>query len=87
MKHKTTLKQRKRLHFKSRMKTRFGIILSSKECKDIVTFIQSGQSDCVKIQSNRVSIHAIKINDKLVHVVYDKNKKVVVTALLPEWEV
>lgn len=84
---KKTLKQRKRLHFQSRMKTRFGINLSSKECKDIVDFIQAGKSDCVKIQSNRVSIHAMNINDKLVHVVYDKKRKVVVTALLPEWEV
>lgn len=84
---KTTLNQRKRSHFKSRMQTRFNISLSTKECKDIVLFIQSGKSDLIKKQSNRISIYAMNINDKLVHVVYDKKRKVVVTALLPEWEV
>lgn len=73
-----------RNHFKQRMNERFGIKLTTSQCKDIVNLIQKGKTRFVEQQSLRVSIHEIKINEMLIHVVYDKIRKTPVTALPPK---
>jgi hypothetical protein len=77
-------KSASRGHFKRRMNERFGIVLTTAQCKDIVDLIQNGKTKCIKQQSLRTTIHEVKINGILIHVVYDKIRKTPVTALPPK---
>jgi len=78
-------KTSERMHFKRRMQERFGITLTTSQCKDIVDIIKKGTTKIVRRESLRVFVYEMKIQDKLVHVVYDKVRKTPVSALLPEW--
>lgn len=47
--------------------------------------INAGRSVCVRRQSLRVAIHDVTYKGSVYRVVYDKNRKEIVTFLLPEW--
>jgi hypothetical protein len=78
-------KTSERMHFKKRMRQRFGIELTTSQCKDIADFIKRGKAKFIRRESLRVVIHEMEIQGKLVHVVYDKERQTPVSALLPEW--
>lgn len=76
-------KQNQYLHAKRRFKERFGISLQHNRLQRIVRDIQEGRSVVVEVQSNRLTVHKIVIDDTTVCVVYDKHRKNIVTVLPP----
>lgn len=52
---------------------------------ELIKQIQSGQAKHVVTQTNRISVFDVKYLDLKVRVVYDKNRKTLVTALEPDW--
>ena len=68
-----------RQHFKRRMKERYGIEVSKKDMKEIIRMLND--RTFVKSKSNSRKVHRINFKGKEVLVVYDKNRKVLVTAL------
>lgn len=68
-------------HFQKRMIERFGISISKDRCKKIVQEIQQGKHQFLKKQSLRVKKYLVNIDENLIEVIYDKNRKMLVTAL------
>ncbi len=58
--------------------------LNRHQIREIVIKIKTGKTEMIKKESNRVSIHKVMYNDAEIHVVYDKIRGTVVTALTPE---
>lgn len=76
-KKKTT--QRK--HFQKRMLERFGITISKDRCQQIIQGIQSCKYQLLEVQSLRVKKYLVDIDGINVEVIYDKQRKMLVTAL------
>ena len=68
-------------HFQKRMLERFGISISKNTCKEIVREIQLGKHQLLEKQSLRVKKYLVNIDENLIEVIYDKNRKMLVTAL------
>jgi hypothetical protein len=73
-------------HARERFLERYGVVLSRVLRNNIIRDIQGGKYPLVERQSLRVSIFAVTINDKLMHVVYDRQRKELVTVLYPNSE-
>lgn len=85
-------------HFKKRCASRIGFELSDNTIQIIVRGIQgtiskeelfnNRISDIVflEAQSNRITKWQMKYNEKIYHVIYDKQRKTMVTILFPEEE-
>ncbi len=85
-------------HFKKRCVSRLGFELSNNTIQIIIKGIQSKATPeelfsnkltdlaFVENQSNRITKWQIKYNDKLYYMIYDKQRKMVVTLLFPEEE-
>ena len=71
-------------HFKRRMLSRFGIDVTDKVMNDIVQMIQTGQSEIIEKQSCAKTVHQIKYQDKTINVVYDRERKLPVTAMFED---
>jgi hypothetical protein len=70
-------------HAKRRLAERFDLHLSYDQLQAIVLLIRSGQTRLVERQSHRVAIHAVQVEGRTLHVVYDRARKQIVTALYP----
>ena len=68
-------------HAKRRAKVRYDLQLSVDNHNEIVRLIQLQKGKCLGSQSNRVSHWEIEYKGKILHVVYDKLRKQVVTFL------
>ena len=68
------------------MRERFGLHLNDGDLRNIVHLIQTGQSEMIDRQSNRVSVHKLTYKGELVSVAFDSQRATLVTALMPEWE-
>lgn len=68
-------------HAKYRAKERYGLTINKEKYQKLVEKIRSGKSISSEKQSNRITIHTLMFEDELVRVVYDKNRKTVVTFL------
>lgn len=85
-------------HFKKRCVTRLGFELSNNTIQIIIKGIQSKATPeelisnkvtdlaFVENQTNRITKWQMKYNDKLYYVIYDKQRKMVVTILYPQEE-
>ena len=71
-----------RFHFKRRVKERYGINLSKRDMKNIMKMI--GPKTFVRGRSNSRKVHRVDYKGKELLVVYDTNRKVLVTALTNE---
>lgn len=70
-------------HAIQRAYLRFDIVLTAGEYEDLCRKLKSGSDDCtfVERQSNRLSVWLVEIKGQKVKVVYDRNRKSVVTML------
>ena len=66
------------------MTERFGIALKKHQIQEIVKAIQGNKAKFIERQSNRVTVWQIVLDSQIVNIVYDKDRKMVVTALYPE---
>jgi hypothetical protein len=73
-------------HAKRRFMLRYGRCLSKALTESIIGKIQKGQAFCVEKQSNRVSIFDVEHEEQIIRVVYDRTRKVIITALHSEEE-
>ena len=72
-----------RLHFKRRLKLRYGIDINRDGVHSVIKDIQQGRSRHISSTSRSRSVQAVGIAGLDVIVVYDKNRKELVTALPP----
>ena len=61
-KRRCTKSDVQRLHAKRRALERFDIFLSDEEYRDLATSIRRGKAEFVKKQSNRVSLHRVRLS-------------------------
>jgi hypothetical protein len=80
-------KKAQRSHFRRRCAERIGVYASKRLNDKIVKDIQSGRARFVKRSSLRVTIWHVDIGGQPVEVVYDKQRKVIVTVLTPAWPI
>lgn len=71
-------KEAQRHHFKMRTLQRVGQVLNQKE---LIWKIQNGELEFIERQSNRVSLFRYVINGTAYKIVYDRQRKQVVTIL------
>lgn len=79
-----TKEQSQNIHARKRFAQRFGIFLTKKLKAEIVQMIHNGFATFVEKQTNRVSLFDVQIEGKTIRVVYDKQRKNIVSALWPE---
>lgn len=70
-----------RIHFYRRLYERWGIKPTRKVHDSIRENIRSGHSITIEVQSNRLVVHLVQWADQNIPVVYDRKRKVLVTAL------
>jgi len=73
--------QAERAHCKQRFLERYGIEFNRHMRSEFEKLIQTNQTHLIKKQSNRVSIHDVIYEGEVYRVVYDKNRKTIVTVL------
>ena len=76
------------VHAKRRMYARYGIVLTQQAKEEVVKAIQAGDgvATFIEKQSIRVSVWDVPLEGQVVRVVYDKQRKEVVTVLPPGGE-
>lgn len=75
-KHKTIKR-----HAKMRASERFGINFSKQIHDEVIKTIQDGKAKFVEKQSNRITLFDVLVEGKECRVVYDKERKTIVTFL------
>lgn len=70
-------------HGKNRAKERFDIDLSDEDLARIIAQIKRGESEFVRRQSERLTLHRVVVGESNPVVVYDRKRKTIVT-FLPE---
>ncbi len=70
-----------RAHAKRRAAERFGLNLTKEAQREIVSRIQNGKAKFLEKQSLRISLWLVDWNGTEMRVVYDKNRKSIVTCL------
>lgn len=71
-----------RAHFKKRLTERYGYEINRQGQQQIVQRIQDGCAQLIKHQTNRVSVYHVCLEDgPMAYVVYDHQRKTLVTAL------
>lgn len=73
-------------HARRRARERFGIEFTQQVEEDVVKRIQAGEATLARKQSNRVSVFFLDIQGQEMAVVYDKQRKTVVTLFTAEME-
>lgn len=68
-------------HFSKKLKARFNIDLDKNKLEYLIARIKKHDYPILRKQSNRVSIYKAVIDGKEIPVVYDKKRKVPITAL------
>ena len=81
MSRKMTKAQSERVHFKRRLRERYGMHINRHEYRNIVNRVKSGMSSCILVQSNTRSVHRIPYKDREIIAVYDKQRGELITAL------
>ncbi len=84
MKRKRSKKKSQFIHAQKRFKQRFGINFSRSMNDFFVSLIQKGKAFFVEKQSCRISIWDIDYDQETFRVVYDKERKSIVTVLYDE---
>lgn len=79
-----TKKLNQRKHFKRRMFERYGVEINRKDIETIVKSIQNREAKFLSRTSNRVTLWEVDYQGLAIPVVYDSQRKTVVTALPQE---
>ena len=87
MSHDLTKTQAETAHAKRRAAERLGINLNKKARRTLIHAIQHGELHFVRRQSLRKSIFRCIINEQPVDLVYDRQRKRIITFLYPEEEI
>lgn len=73
-------------HAKMRAFQRFGIRLDENTHNQIIKKIQKGEAQFIEKQSNRISLFWVDYNEMKLKIVYDKERKLIVTVMgREEW--
>lgn len=75
-----------RAHARRRARERFGVNLKPHVESDIIRRIQAGEAELTRKQSNRVHVYIMQVEDQEMAVVYDRQRKCIVTLFDAEWE-
>ena len=78
---KRSKKRNQSIHAKRRALERYDLDINRKSRMGIISLIQNNHTIERKKQSNRVTIHTLNYNGKIIKVVYDKDRKNIVTFL------
>jgi esterase/lipase len=70
-----------RKHFKRRINERFGIEINRKDQEEIVEKIKKKEAEIIYKQSNRVVHYLMEYKGNKMVMVYDKNRKSLITVL------
>lgn len=73
-------------HARRRARERLGIDLKPHVEADIIRRIQNGEAKLARRQSLRVSVYYLEVEGQELAVVYDRQRKCVVTLFDAEWE-
>ena len=73
--------KRQKKHFKFRCLQRHGLVITNQQYTKLIENIQIGNAEFIEKQSNRVSVFRVKIDEKNFRVIYDKQRKTLVSAL------
>jgi hypothetical protein len=73
-------------HARKRAMERYGIDLSRAKQEEIIGLIKANKAQFVEKQSNRITVFRVVLDDKMFRVVYDKQRKSLVT-VLPQEEI
>lgn len=74
-------RKRQLAHATRRASLRYGFPLTKNDNLNIVRMIIDGKGRHLERQSNRVSVWEVEYNEQKMKVVYDRNRKVIVTCL------
>lgn len=74
------------LHFKKRALSRYGLVLSTGDVRNMVKMIEQSKFEFMEQRTNTRSYVRLVYMDKLIHLIYDKRHKNFVTALPIEGE-
>lgn len=77
-------RQGEKKHARKRFKERYGISAGTKFINQIICQIRSNRATLIKRQSLRVALYWVEISGTRYKVVYDRHRKMVVTALPPK---
>jgi len=77
-------KKAQQRHARKRFAERYGVVFDPRLERDFIQIIQSGDARFVEKQSNRVSLFDITMGEEVFRVVYDKERKTIVTVLPKE---
>lgn len=75
-----------RIHAKRRAEQRFGLTLSRADLNELVRQIQRGEAEFLARESNRVSRFRVRVRGASAEVIYDKQRKNIVTFFPPDTE-
>lgn len=70
-----------RAHAKKRLAQRFDLQINRFQIRDLVAQIQQGKTRLLEKQSNRISVQLVIYSERKLAVVYDKERKTIVTFL------
>ena len=73
--------QSERIHFKRRLRERYGIRINRIAYRSLVDKVRSGNSTYLFKQTNTRAVHRIQVQDTPVTVIYDTMRGELVTAL------
>jgi len=73
--------QSERIHFKRRLRERYGIRINRIAYRTLVDKVRAGNSQYLFKQSNTRAVHRIEIGDIPVTVIYDNLRSELITAL------
>lgn len=76
-------KQAQKRHGQRRLKARFNLEVDP---EILVQMIQNNEGEFIERQSTRITVWHLLVDGRKIRVVYDKERKVIVTALYPEEE-
>lgn len=68
-------------HARKRIQERLNFVPNKEDFKNMVKLIQDGETELVRKQSNRVTIHKMNYKDQSFLAVYDKQRQLIVTVL------
>ena len=70
-----------RVHAKRRASERYGLVLNNDQLDELARMIHAGQSRRIEKQSHRVEVHRLTWQGRAMVVVYDCQRKQIVTFL------
>ena len=83
---KRSKQENQRFHARQRARERYDLEFTDPVRSTFLARIHRGETTVVARQSLRVTVHDVRYNGQTYRVVYDANRREIVTFLLPDWE-